>query len=177
MRPQGGRCVRAIASTVSATRATHRESGLTVVEVIIALVVIAIVTAAVVTTYVSSIRNNADAGRRTQSAQLLNSLGRRVAGADASVLAPEDSPLEWDYGELGASFPELTGDGVSEPGLYRATITNLGEVSLAGAAAVRYEIVVCTRATGESGERCLTGYTAGVEPSEAAGGGGLPGIN
>ncbi len=153
------------------------QAGMTVVEVVIALVVIAVVTAAVVTTYVSSIRNNADSGRRTQSAQLLNSLGRRVAGADASVLAQADTPLEWDYGELSGSFPELTGDGVSEPDLYRAAITNLGAVSLAGADAVRYEIVVCTGATGTAGERCVTGYTAGAPPSEGGGGGELPGIN
>lgn len=159
------------------TMVRGRNAGMTVVEVIIALVVIAVVTAAVVTTYVSSMKNNADSGRRTQSAQLLNSIGRRVAGADASVLAHAGTPLEWDYGELRSSFPELTGDGVSEPDLYRATITNLGSISLAGAQAVRYEIVICTGATGATGERCLTGYTAGVEPSAAGGGGELPGIN
>src|SRR5690606_34944777 len=70
------------ASTVGRSR-----RGLTVVEVLVALVVLGIVTAAVMTTYVSSMRNNADSGRRTQSAQLLNALGRRVAGADSVVLA------------------------------------------------------------------------------------------
>lgn len=154
-----------------------RARGLTVLEVLLAMVVLGIVTAAVMVTYVSSIRNNADAGRRTQSAQLLNALGRRVAGADAAVLAHPDTPLEWAYGELGDSFPELRSDGVTEPTAYRATITNLGTVTLAGSSAVRYEVTVCTRATGSEGERCVTGVTAGVPPSEAGSGGELPGIN
>ena len=41
-----------------------RARGLTVLEVLLAMVVLGIVTAAVMVTYVSSIRNNADAGRR-----------------------------------------------------------------------------------------------------------------
>lgn len=156
---------------------TQLKRGLTVVEVLLALVVLGIVTAAVVTTYVGSIRNNADAGRRTQSAQLLNTLGRRIAGADAVVLAHPDDPLEWDYGELRGAFPELVGDGVSEPDLYRATITNLGTISLAGSQAVRYSITVCTQAQGSDAERCVDGFTASVPPSDAGSGGELPGIN
>lgn len=156
---------------------TRSSKGLTVVEVLLALVVLGIVTAAVLTTYLGSIRNNADSGRRTQSAQLLNTLGRRIAGADALVLAHPDDPLAWDYGELRGAFPELIGDGVSEPDLYRATITNLGNIALAGSQAVRYGVTVCTMAQGSDGELCVEGFTASVPPSAAGSGGELPGIN
>jgi len=155
-----------------------RRHGLTVVEVLVALVVLGIVTAAVTTTYVSSMRNNADAGRRTQSAQLLNALGRRVAGADAVVLAQPGTPLEWDYGALSNDFPELAGEGISDPALYRATITNVGAITLASAETVHYSIVVCTRATGEATERCVAGDTAGPPPGpEGETPATLPGIN
>ncbi len=154
------------------------KAGLTVVEVLVALVILGIVTAAVTTTYISSMRNNADAGRRTQSAQVLNALGRRVAGADAAVLAQAGTPLEWDYGELPSDFPELSGEGIADPDLYRATVTNVGAITLASAETVHYAIVVCTRATGDATERCVAGDTAGPPPgpvgeTPAA----LPGIN
>jgi prepilin-type N-terminal cleavage/methylation domain-containing protein len=144
---------------------TRLQRGLTVVETLIALAVLGIVTAAVVTTYMSSIRNNADSGRRTQSAQLLNLLGRRVAGGEAAMLPAVNSPLEWDYGELGDGIPELTGEGFANPELYRATITNLGDITLAGATRVRYQIEVCTRAAGSDQERCTSGFTASVIPN------------
>ncbi len=157
---------------------THvAKQGLTVVEVLVALLVLGIVTAAVMVTYVSSIRNNADSGRRTQSAQLLNSLGRRVAGGDAYLLPAADTPLEWDYGELRLTFPELVGDGISDPDLYRATIRNLGDVTVAGISRVRYQVEVCTRATGDGSERCVSGFTASVPPNPPESGGGLPGLN
>jgi len=152
--------------------------GLTVVEVLVALVVLGIVTAAVMTTYISSMRNNADAGRRTQSAQLLNALGRRVAGADAVVLAQPGTPLEWAYGGLSSDFPELAGEGIADPDLYRATITNAGAITLASAETVHYSIVVCTRATGDATERCVAGDTAGPPPGpEGETPATLPGIN
>lgn len=152
--------------------------GLTVVEVLVALVVLGIVTAAVMTTYVSSMRNNADAGRRTQSAQLLNALGRRVAGADSIVLAQPGTPIAWDYGELANDFPELTGEGISDPGNYRATVSNLGTITLASAETVHYQVEVCTRATGDAAERCLTGNTAGPPPGPVGSTPTtLPGIN
>ena len=50
-------------SMVASLRAARRVDGLSVVEVLVAIVILGIVTAAIVTTYVSSIRNNADAGR------------------------------------------------------------------------------------------------------------------
>jgi len=157
---------------------TRRAEGLSVIEVLVAITILGIVTAAILTTYVSSIRNNADAGRRTQSVQILNSIGRRVAGADPLVLAQPDAPIVWDYGELKTAFPELTGDGIANPDLYRVVVTNAGEISLGTAQVTHYTVQTCTRAQGSSAERCVVGDTAGVPPGPVGGEpGGLPGIN
>jgi len=152
--------------------------GLTIVEVLVAMAILGIVIAAVTSIYLSSIRNNADAGMRTQTAQILNTVGRRVAAAE-SGFTPADDPLIVDYGEMLSTFPELSHEeGFADAERYRFTVVNLGEVSLAGAVAIRYEIEVCTRAAGGQGtERCLTGQTAGPMPvDEDESGGPLEGV-
>lgn len=138
--------------------------GLSVVEVLVALAILGIVTAAVVTTYLGSIQTNADSGRRTQSAQILNSIGRRVAGGDTMSLAQPGTPIVLDYGELGSAYPEMRGDGVSDPSLYRVKITNIGVVSLESARVVHYQIEVCTQSFVSDEESCLIGNTASVAP-------------
>lgn len=149
-----------------------RFLGITVIEVIVALAILAIVTAAVTTTYVSSIRNNSDAGRRTQGSLLLNSVGRRVAGAEPGF-APGAQPLVVNYGEIYSRFPELTREqGMANADHFRFTVTNLGPVTLAGAGAIRYSIEVCTSAAGTADERCVRGETAGPEPVDEDGQGG-----
>jgi type II secretory pathway pseudopilin PulG len=150
--------------------------GLSVVETLIAITVLGVVTAAAMTTYASSMRHNADAGKRTQSAQLLNYLGRRVAGGDGGVL-PGEAPRAWGYGELLTAFPELnaSAQGFADPQFYRASVSNLGPVSLGAASATHYRIEVCTRASGD--ERCLRGDTLGPTPSSGSSTPALPGIN
>ncbi len=151
------------------------QRGLTVIETLVAIAILGIVTATIMTTYISSIRHNADAGKRTQSAQVLNFLGRRVAGGDNGVLA-DATPQSWAYGELLTAFPELEQeDGFANPEYYRASVTNLGEITLASASAVHYRIEVCTQAQGD--ERCVRGDTVGPAPSIAANPPPLPGIN
>ena len=57
-----------------------RIIGFTLVEVLIAIAVLGIVLAAVSITMLSSIRQNHTAGNRSQAAQIMNYLGRRIAG-------------------------------------------------------------------------------------------------
>lgn len=154
-----------------------RHLGLTVIETLVAITILGIITAAVMTTYASSMRQNANAGKRTQSAQVLNFLGRRVAGGESAVLAGK-TPKSWDYGELSAAFPELHNEeGFANPDYYRATVTNLGEVSLSSASAIHYHIEVCTRTQGSSTESCVQGDTAGPAPGGSGSASALPGIN
>lgn len=161
------------------TIATYRRiAGLTVVEVLVALAVLGIVTAAITTTYISSIRHNSDAGMRTQSAQLLNGIGRRVAGSEGFVLPQAGTPIVLDYGEVGDMFSDLEGDGFADPDRHRLTITNLGAVTLGSAQVTHYQIEVCVRAQGSAAERCMVGNTAGPAPNPPGDPPApLPGIN
>lgn len=156
----------------------ERAKGLSVIEVLVALAVLGVVTAAILTTYLGSIRTNSDSGRRTQSVQIMNTIGRRVAGADPVVLAQPGKPLSWGYGQLKSSFPELAGDGFSDPNLYRVVVTNLGAVTLGAAQVVHYSIETCTQSRAGGEESCVTGDTAGVPPGpEGDEPTGLPGVN
>lgn len=155
-----------------------RAEGLSVIEVLVALAVLGIVTAAILTTYLGSIRTNSDSGRRTQSVQIMNAIGRRVAGADPAVLAQPGTPLAWGYGQLKSGFPELTGDGIADPDLYRVVVTNLGAVTLGAAQVIHYSVETCTRSRANGAESCVTGDTAGVPPGpEGDEPTGLPGVN
>lgn len=160
------------------SRRLTATAGLSVIEVLVALAILGIVTAAVVTTYLGSIRTNADAGRRTQSAQILNIVGRRVAGADSQSLAQPSVPIVWEYGELSLAYPEMRGDGISDPDLYRVVITHVGTVSLSSARTVHYQIEVCTQSFASGDDSCLVGNTASVAPAPATDGPiELPGVN
>lgn len=149
--------------------------GLTMVEVLIALSVLGIVVAVISTATLSSIRNNATAGGRTQATQVLNYLGRLVAGGDPVLFSSEE--LEWDYGELGGHFTELaTEAGRADPALYRAAVDIVDTVTFGTVAMPLYRVNVCWAAPG--GEACVTGDTIGpdVDMDEELAPGPLPGI-
>lgn len=149
--------------------------GLTVIEVLIALAVIAVVTAAFTTAAVASFHHTSVTGARTEAVQVLNYLGRRAAGGDTAVLPAAGTPNTWGYGSLAASFPDLTNQGgLSDPARYRATITNAGAVTLAGASSVEYDVGVCYQAGGA--EHCVQATTLGPSPTSGSGTPPLPGI-
>ena len=153
------------------------RSGLTIVEVLIALAIVGVAVAILSTSLVGNLQQTERAGTRTQTTQYLNFLGRKVAGGDGAVLAPAGAALTWAYGELGGAFPDLpTGSGGRDDAeRYRASVEHVANVAFVGAEAVQYRITVCTQST--TGEACVVGTTLGPEP--AAGGAAplLPGIN
>lgn len=154
-----------------------RRSGLTLVEVIVALAVVMIALGILATAIVGNLRVTSTSGARTQTTQYLNYLGRQVAGGTPTVLAVPGTPLAWDYGELAATFPDLPtgGGGLEEIDRYRAQVDHLGDVGFLGASAVQYRVTVCsTTATGES---CTVGVTLGPAPSVGNVAPPLPGIN
>lgn len=151
----------------------NRDAGLSLVEVIIAIAVVGIVVAVISTATLSSVRNNATSGGRTQATQVLNYLGRLVAGGDPVLAASE---LVWDYGELDSTFRELaTEAGRADPDLYRAEVEVLANVALGAVSMPRYRVNVCWMAS--EGEACVTGETIGPEliPTEDSPG-AFPGI-
>jgi prepilin-type N-terminal cleavage/methylation domain-containing protein len=156
------------------------RAGLTLLEVIVALAIVAILTALLTTAVTGNLQKTRTFGARSESAQILNYIGRRVAGGDNDLLAEAGTPLTWDYGELVSAFPDLSAEGgYAEPDRFRATVTNRGSVQMPGTsadtAATRYEVEICTRAAG--GESCLVGTTFGAAPSVAGTVPPLPGLN
>lgn len=158
-------------------RANQRSLGLTLLEVVLALAVLAIIGATITTSILNNLRHTTVAGQRTQGAQVLNYLGRRVAGGDATVLPNLGESLTWDYGELGDTFTDLQGaDGVAEPERYRVSIDASGTITVAGASVVQYDLTICFQA--QAAESCVTGTTLGAPAIEPPGSTPpLPGIN
>ena len=79
--------------------------GLTLVEVLVAIAVLSLVLVAMNAVLLSSIRQTAISGSRTQAVQILNYLGRRVVGGETALLPPSGTAKVYDYGSLGAAFP------------------------------------------------------------------------
>ncbi len=151
--------------------------GLTIVEVLIAIVIIGVAFTILSTALVGSLRNTERSGTRTQTTQYLSYLGRKVSGGDNAVLPLAGQTLTWAYGTLGAAFPDLptVGGTRSNVNLYRATVQSVAAVNFVGATSVRYRITVCTQST--TGEACVSGTTLGSPPYTEDPTGVLPGIN
>lgn len=138
----------------------HDSRGLTLVEVLIAMTILGVVVAVLSTATVSSVRNTAASGGRTQATQVLNYMGRLVAGSDRVLFSREG--LTWDYGELRPHFQELSAEsGRANPDLYRVEVAITDTVTLASVAMPLYTIDVCWMAPG--GESCVTAQTIGPE--------------
>jgi prepilin-type N-terminal cleavage/methylation domain-containing protein len=153
-------------------------AGLTLLEVLVALAILGVLGAVFSTVAISNLRHTQSSGQRAQTAQVLNYLGRRVAGGDGVVLPQADSTLTWAYGELASSFPDLTnGRGFAAPDRYRVEITAAGDLVRAGARVVQYDLNVCVRQ--QEGESCVRGTTFGAAASPSGGAvtPPLPGIN
>lgn len=136
------------------------NKGLSMVEVLIALAVVGIVVAVLTTATLSSVRNTATSGGRTQATQVLSYLGRLVAGGDDILFQNEE--LQWGYGELGGHFTELAREaGRADPDLYRAEITTDEEVTFRSVSMPLYQVSVCWMTSGT--ESCVTGETVGPE--------------
>lgn len=154
-----------------------RAAGLTLLEVVIALAILAILGATFSTAMLGNLNHSNTAGQRTQAAQVLNYLGRRVAGGDAELLPQLGESLTWEYGELGDTFQDLrSNQGLADPSRYRAEIAGSGTISVTGATLVQYDMSVCFQA--QESESCVRGTTIGAPvnaPPDATP--PLPGIN
>jgi len=152
-----------------------KRAGLTLVEVLVALVVIGIVTAFFSTSVVANFRHTANSGQKTQSAQLLSYFGRLIAGGAPTVLPEAGETLAWNYGEVEADFPDLVSESsFSDLDDYRVVIVSSGTIALSTASAVRYDVSVCYE---QEGEQCLTGITLGPAPTSTLPNFGNTGFN
>lgn len=139
------------------------RTGLTLVEVLVALVVIGIVTAFFSTSVVANFRHTATSGQKTQATQLLSYFGRLVAGGDSDVLPASGETLTWDYGAVEAAFPDLKSESsFSDLDAYKVDVVSHSTITLDTASAVRYDVSVCYK---RESEQCLTGITLGPAPT------------
>jgi len=149
----------------------HGAGGFSLIEVLVALAVLAIVLSAVAITMTSSMRQNLAAGNRSQAAQVVNYLGRRIAGGEVSQLGG----TEWDYGELATSFGDLRREGnLADTDLYRAEVAEFPRIGIGESSIPHYRVTVCWR--NADGESCVAGDTAGPGAGSTSGE-ILPGIN
>jgi len=153
------------------------RAGMTIVEVLVALVVVGMALGLLSTGVVGNLRQTERFAARTQSGQVLAYLGRRVAGGDAGVLAANGAPRTWDYGDLPAAFADHAAGsgGRDDAARYRASVEQVAVVTFVGASAVQYRIAVCTQDL--SGESCVLGTTLGPPPASGGTTPLLPGIN
>lgn len=158
-------------------RRTPRLGGFTLIEVIVAMAIVAITITILTTVSVGVLRSGSTTNVRSQSAQVLSYVGRRVAGGSSQVLPPVDETLVWDYGELAGAFPDLvSGEGIDDLDRYRVRITSDGAIDYVGASAIRYYVEVCSEA--RTGETCVDAFTFGPAPAPAGDTPPLlPGIN
>ncbi len=153
-----------------------RRLGLTMIEVLIALAIFGTVLTVLSAALVKNVQQTTVSGQRTQAAQVLNYLGRRVVGGDNAVLPNANAELRWEYGELAQAFPDLRDEGgFSNPASYRVVIRNLGTITLATSSATQYRLDVCF-VQGE-GEQCIPATTVGPAPAAPGNNPLLPGIN
>ena len=148
------------------TSYSKRNRGMTIVEVLVAVVILSIVLVAFAGVIVGNIRQNATSGNRTAAAQVLNYLGRRAVEGQAAVLpAVGENSRAWNYGSLNASFPDLKQErNAANSDLYRAEILDQGDPvwsSLETESLVSYQINVCWRDAGK--ENCVTAQTVAPE--------------
>lgn len=133
-------------------------AGFTLLETIVAIALCAIVVAALTSVATNSLRVGRDGNFKVQATQVLDTLGRRVAGGvDRSILPAADESVELDADELG----EMVDFGDTGPwdAAFRAAITHDGTVAVGESTTVRYRIEVCHGAG--SGTRCVRGTTLG----------------
>ncbi|MDX2003953.1 MAG: prepilin-type cleavage/methylation domain-containing protein [Meiothermus sp.] len=145
--------------------------GLTIIEVLIAIICLAVALTALNASMVGSIVQNSSTGQLSQAIQIVNYLGRRISGRDLSLLpSTTTTPLNWAYGSLRTNFPDLPQAGnFGNLDGYRATITNRGNWSHSAAPNIvltQYRIQVCWRTT--EAERCTDADTLGFNQSNGA---------
>ncbi|MDM7325110.1 MAG: prepilin-type N-terminal cleavage/methylation domain-containing protein [Thermus sp.] len=147
------------------------RAGLTLLEVLLAVSILSLVLLALNALLINGLRESAISGSRTQAVQILNYLGRRIAGGDTSLLVQDGSSRTYRYGTLANSFQDLPREtGRANPNLYQVTITNRGKPTWADGLGVdvrEYEVEVCWRYSG--GEACTRARTFSAPPSPNGG--------
>lgn len=138
--------------------------GLSLIEVLIALVVLCACLLGFSSIVTGSIRQNRDSGLRTGAVQILNYLGRRVSNGDATVAPNLGYSKSWT--NLGSAFPELGASNISNPALYTASILSQTNAWVGGGITLnQYRIEVCWNSNeSNTGKVCVNAHTVASQP-------------
>lgn len=131
------------------------STGLTLLETVVAIAICAIILGALATVATSSLRESRQGNYKAQATQVMDTLGRRIAGGhDTSLLlaSGEDTVLD------GAAVDELMSLAAFAEGAFEATIENLGALTVQTTTLYRYRVEVCYEG---GSERCVSGITLG----------------
>ena len=132
------------------------QEGLTLLETVVAIAICSLILVALVTTAVSSLRESRSGNSKIQATQVLDTIGRRIAGGDDDSLLPSvDTPVTLTADQLGS----LTEISLTEVTDMTVQISNEGDFEIGDTTLYRYEIEVCYGASGA--RRCVTGLTLG----------------
>jgi prepilin-type N-terminal cleavage/methylation domain-containing protein len=138
-----------------------KRTGLTIIEVMIALVIIGVLLAILSPAVIQSMRQTSITGQATQAVQIMNYLSRRLA-ANHTAVTPSgmSQPLEWNYGQLKSKFgKDLQNDnteGVDNPDNYKVKVEIIEVVTWLGIELNKYRITVCFQ---NPDEKCLQSLT------------------
>lgn len=133
----------------------RNTSGLTLLETVVAIAICGIVLGALATVSTSALRESRQGNHKTQATQVLDTLGRRIAGGlDPSLLLPQGESLTL----TGAQVDALMSLRGFREGAFEATIVNQGDFALGTTRLHRYVVEVCY--DGPDG-RCVRGVTLG----------------
>lgn len=133
--------------------------GLTLLETVVAIAICGVILATMATVATGSLRENRTGNFKIQATQVLDTLGRRIAGGDdPTLIATTGTPIELSSGEITA----LTNIALTDVMELEAVITNRGTYSIGTTSLARYEIEVCYAAAGAP--RCVVGTTLGRRP-------------
>lgn len=131
------------------------QSGLTLLETIVAIAICAIVLGVLATVATSSLRESRQGNFKVQATQVMDTLGRRVAGGeDSTVLLASGAQLALSGDEV----DDLMGIAAFREGAFEATIQNLGTFVVGSTTLFRYRVEVCYNAS-TAEDRCVEGFT------------------
>ncbi len=132
------------------------SSGLSLLEVVVAVAICGIVHAALSTVTVSSLRESNRGNHRNQATQVLDTVGRRIAGGlDPGILASSGSTVTL----AGAEVDEFMNLRAFREAAFEVSIQNAGLFTLGTTRLSEYRIEVCYQ--GDSIRNCVTGTTLG----------------
>lgn len=133
------------------------ETGLTLLETVVAIGICAIVLGMLATVTTSSLRESRQGNLKTQATQVLDTIGRRIVGGqDTSVLLPAGQNLTIEGDEI----DDMMALNAFRDGAFTATIANTGTFTVGTTRLQRYSVTVCYSEVNQ--ERCVRGVTLGI---------------